>query len=1235
MSERRQIGNGDDTERGQRRSRLRLWLSAVLGAVLLIALLFPVLAPRIIDLSSVRARIEARLSEAIGGTVAFDWLDVRILPRPRVKVANLRMSVPGRFQGTAVTLSVYPKILPLFVGKLRASKVTVEAPEVAVRLSAPPAQEPRAKRPDTLAALKRSLAEAGSRLAALAPNLTIVIDRGRAVVSTARHPPVTIERLDARIVLPPRGFRVRLDCRTTFWKDLSVDAKLDPRTLAAEGSLEIEGFKPHLLNPYLFPDGNYPVGDSLVDLDLSFRTDEAGNRLVKGKGTASMLRLLRGGKTLLIEGARFAGAVAIDARHTTITVDDLQAASPRLEMNGELRYDAETPRAGMTLTGSNIDVRALRHAVLFFTPDRGVAQTIFDVLRAGVVPSITFASSGRTPSDLVDMKEMHIAGSLQNGTIDVPGTPLHLTGVGGNVVIAGGVLQANGLSAQLGHTTGQNGTLRLGLLDHDIPFHLDMTLTADLAELPPVLKALVKNPTFQQELDLLREVNGTARGRLVLGETLRSMSVTVDVSAFELRTAYQRVPFPIQLSGGRFLLSGTTLSLEHVRGMFGRSSVSELAARLDLRGGPHVQSLATEASLSLDELYPWLSSFPAVGQPLKDIVTLRGTVLLSMRSTGFPLAEPGAAQFTASGRVNNVTVDLKNGPGPLTVLRGGFTADRGTFAFTNAYAEASDASLHLGGRMDNYLSSARTGTFTVTGTVGGSALQWVSQLLAVPPEYSIKPPLSLSSLRLSWQGRDALAVAGTVAFPKGPSVTIDMLHDPRRLTINTLRVQDGDDQVNASLKFEQRTLDLAVAGTLREDTLTKVFANERLLHGRLSGDFQSHVPLDRPRESTAYGTLEGKRLPLPIGLTTPAIIEYVALRADGRTITADAANISIGSSHVSFTGTAAAAPGGYAVDGDLAVDRIDLDAVRAALRTEQTATSDRPAGKQPSAGAGNFPLRGTVRMRADAITSGRLTAAPVLADITIAGSKSIRAVVRQASLCGLSVTGSAAVTGNEAEFDLQAAAAGQELESTMVCLSEDRVRTTGVFDLKVHLTSRGQEQALVNKLGGTVEFTARNGKIHRAVTLMRVLALLNITELLRGKLPDPGAEGIAYNTMRLRGTVQNGILQVSEAVIDGSAITVSGTGAVDIPKRSVDAMFLIAPFKTFDAIINAIPGLRYIMGGSLIAVPVRLQGPLAEPEVTVMKPADVGDQLVGLTTRVLKLPFKIVEPILPGGTKEP
>jgi hypothetical protein len=1195
-----------------------------------LALAAQILAPRIIDLKSVRNKIQTALSDAIGGTVTFDRLDVAILPRPSAQVARLRISVPGTLEGTIDSLKIYPRILPLFTGKFRVAKAIVDTPDFAVRFAAMPAEKPQYQPPETLAALKKSIIDSGTRLAALAPNLVADIRHGRITLSIVQHPLVTVERLDARIVLPPRGFSVQVACGSSLWNDLALDAQLDPQTLFAEGLLKVRGLKPHLLNPFFFPNRRSPVGDSLVSLDLSFRTDGTRYLQATGSGSAPQLLFLRKGRALQVEQARFRGTLEINERNASVVLNNLEAASPRFSLQGKLSTEFTKQGAGIAVTGRNIDIHELRHAVLFFAKDVKTVSVIFNILRAGIVPVITFEFSGASLSDLSNLKQIRITSTLQNGIVYIPGTPLRLTDVRGRAVIAQGMLQAEELSARMGNTATQQGTLRLGLMGGSAPFHLDTMLYADLRELPPILKAFITDPGFANELSQFRDINGTAQGRLMIGESLRSLTITADISKFYFTAGYQRIPFPVQVKGGKFLLKGNNLSLKNVHGTLGKSTLDELTARLSL-ADQRIEIASADVSLNLDELYQWLSTYPTATQALNGIGSVQGFVKLMVQHANIPLSEPRSTQFNAAGNVSDLTISMKDLPGPVIVSRGSFTVDNNTLAFSNVFAKLSDASLYGDCRLDDYLHSADKGEFTVSGKLGNNSVNWLGRLLHIPPEFNVRTPVTLSQIHLSWKGRDNLACTGMITFPKGPSVMLDFFHSPETFAINTLRIRDNNDQIDGRMKFEQRKLDFSVAGSFRENTLMKVFSNERFNNGRLSGNLEAHISLDRPWESTARGTLEGERFPLPRfpGFKVPAVIDHIVLRADDRKISVTAANISMGSTHAGFTGTATAVDDGYTIDGNLSVDRLDLDAFPAMADESPATDSNQTVQRKSSIDAITFPLHGTVQFKADFVTSGGLTAGPVIADISL-NSSGFSAVINEAALCGLSITGSAAVSGDETALDLQAVAAGQELESTMTCLTKDSIRTTGVFDLKLDLKARGQKQALIDTIGGTVEFSATNGKINRAEKLMRILALLNVTELLRGKVPDMGKEGIAYKTMLLQGKVHNGALQVSEAVLDGSTITISGTGTVNLPAKSIDVMLLVAPFKTFDAIIKAIPGVRYIMGGNLIAVPVRIQGPFEEPKIEVMKPADVGDQLMGLTTRVLKLPFKIVEPVLPG-----
>jgi hypothetical protein len=74
-----------------------------------------------------------------------------------------------------------------------------------------------------------------------------------------------------------------------------------------------------------------------------------------------------------------------------------------------------------------------------------------------------------------------------------------------------------------------NGKLRIGLKGKDAPFHIDLQVKADAAELPSLIrdKKLVTNEAFLREMDRLHDLKGTAEGRLVLGDRLDSIHVKI------------------------------------------------------------------------------------------------------------------------------------------------------------------------------------------------------------------------------------------------------------------------------------------------------------------------------------------------------------------------------------------------------------------------------------------------------------------------------------------------------------------------------------------------------------------------------------------------------------------------------------------------------------------------------------------------------------------------------------
>ena len=138
--------------------------------------------------------------------------------------------------------------------------------------------------------------------------------------------------------------------------------------------------------------------------------------------------------------------------------------------------------------------------------------------------------------------------------------------------------------------------------------------------------------------------------------------------------------------------------------------------------------------------------------------------------------------------------------------------------------------------------------------------------------------------------------------------------------------------------------------------------------------------------------------------------------------------------------------------------------------------------------------------------------------------------------------------------------------------------------------------------------------------LTKILAILNVTEVLRGKLPDLATEGFAYESIEAYGDIRDGHLQLNQATIHGSAMKIIAQGDVDIVKEQLDLTILVAPLKTADVIVSSIPLLGKLVTGknaTLLAFPFSVKGDLKDPDISALPPTALGSGLLDLLRSIL------------------
>ncbi|MGD9042041.1 MAG: AsmA family protein, partial [Desulfobacteraceae bacterium] len=644
----------------------------VVGAFFVLLLAFQIIVPRLINLESIKGKILASASEKVGGEVKCQKLGLSFFPYPHAVIDQATLTIPGKVSGSIDALGVYAKFLPLLKGKLQIAQVTLESPVFEVALPKKATKKPKKELPASSLDIPTLATQIVASLILEAPNLEVEIGNGRLDLFQEDESLFFFNSIDAQVVLPPEGFKLRLSCISNLWEKMGVKSTLNTTDYKGDVNIELGNFQPHRLTSHLLEDASLKLADSSVNMSVDLNVNGLNNLQGKVEGSIPLLSFLHRNQNTVIKGKSLKSTFRLDENEIKFSLDELYLEFPEVNLSGDFLLDRGTPRVKLELEGRDVDVPTVREVALALAGDVSDVQEIFGIVRGGKVPLITVRSEGSTYDQLGDLKNILIKGHMVEGKILVPDVELDLANVKGETVISGGVLQGEKLEARVGNSWGRDGRLKLGLAEGDDSFHLDIGVQADLAELPPIMKRLIEDKVFQEEIALIKNLKGNAEGRLVLGETTESVNARVDVSKLHLSAKYKRIPYPIRIKGGHFSYDKTGIGVKDMTGEMGKSSFSQLTAKISLNKDPYLEVKSGIFDFFLEEIYAWLVSIE--GSPIRpeDIKTLQGDIHIASLSLKGPLLKPGKWQTKTSWETRNALVDLSLLPAPVKISKGNF-----------------------------------------------------------------------------------------------------------------------------------------------------------------------------------------------------------------------------------------------------------------------------------------------------------------------------------------------------------------------------------------------------------------------------------------------------------------------------------------------------------------------------------------------------------------------------------
>lgn len=984
------------------------------------------LLPRLISEEYVKSRIAGYVSEKTGFNIRLQNVDLIFFPRVHALIRDTSLSVPEKFAVKADFIRAYPEIFPLFRGDVTIKKIDLEALRLKIFIPENISEEMELFKETSFKDIEKNIELFFKHGFIRDTDLDVRIRSAEVGFHAGSRRAFILDGISVNLRLRPGRAKISLTGKSNICGKISAYCSFFPGSSAGEGNIELQRLNPGPLFDYFFPASALKINDSQINIRTGFNKEGFLKFSSKFEGEIPHLSFRRNDENLVITGRSFSGEMNADKEKTAVVLKKLDLVSPGLGIEGSFFASCSPSNVRFDLNGTNVDIDSVRAAALFLEGGAGTAKDIFDVIKGGKAPLINIGGKAQSLSELGNIENIYINGSILDGKISVPEPVLELEGVKGDVTVSGGILEGKNLEGRLGNSSAKQGVIKLGLSENIDIFRLNTLIHADLARLPSVLEQVVDDKTFLHELSLIKSCEGRAEGRLTVDDDGSTTHVKVDVSGFNFKANYKRFPYPISVRGEKFYLDDSMIYFRLADGAWGRSSVSNLSAgfRHDKENSFKISS--EKAKISTKDINPFILSFECARNALKDVSFHQGAVNLNNLDISGPLFAPHEWSINTSGKIENLTID------------------HGDF-----YGKP----------------------FTVTGLT--------------------------------------FKIPGKKQPKKGGGTEIE---------IEECRIASGKHNItfngNAVLSKEKMRLDMNAAADFLEWSDIKEFTDNKIFH---SGDSKK--------------------------------------------------------------------------------------------------------------GSGDFVVSGIIRAKAKYLKFGDLTLNPVNADITLGGNN-LSIAVTGADLCGVSLTGIIETARNKLDFRMLPFARDEKLESSINCFFKRRDVATGSFSLDGEIYTKGKGDEITGILYGTLYLKAKEGRIFQLGFLSKIFAILNLTEIFRGKIPDLVGEGFAYNSIAASGKLEKGNLVIKEFVIDGASMAIVLSGNIDLNRKSLDMVVLISPFKTVDLIIKYIPLVNRIFDGNIISIPFRVTGRMEDPEVIPLSPTAVGSGLLKMLQRTIELPIRIMQPLI-------
>ncbi len=1093
-----------------RRTRKLLVVSLACAGVITALLLTAVLTTHLLaNRDIVKSFIVGKTAQAIGGELVYDRLEVGYLPMPHLKALDIDLRRQDAFYIAAEELSVYPKILPLFKGRLSIHRLSVVAPDVTVRIGSDPMEVPVAPEAVKVGVLQDGFNTiVGGLFAALAtidPGTDLQIEQGAVALAFSDAPDIRISRIDAAVSNDDGNLSLTLQCQSDLTGNLTASAKADVAAMQASGQISLTAINLRPLVLHASLPGGLTAEETRATVNATFAV--AGPKTVSSRFDLRFpsLTVKRGGRKLDLDTVGVAGSVEYADNGLSVSIDALESARPALKLSADASIQpADKPGKSVmevNAAAGELDVALAGMISRAIAGDLDGIRTAFSVAKDGRLTNVTYFAGFDVGESGWHLNKMKAAGHLARGRVTIPGIDADLERMDGDVIYE----------------------------DRHVAF---------------------------------KNVSG-------------------------------------HFKGARF---------------------QQLDAAIDWEQQPTLMIASPSVAVDASPMYNWLTEFEGLAGAKKMVAGLNGKASLSKLEISGPLAEPADWSFDIAGTPQAISLKSPLVPFEIRLSGGEFTYSPGRERATDVRFEFLDGSFVASYRSTGIINPESI-TCRIDGSMGQEALAWLITILPIPEHLQIKPPVDLSGVKVTWENtQNTVSIIGGLETAGDVALFTDLTRYPDAWQIRKLQFSDGRSKATVSALIQGDLLELVFSGNVEGQTADRLLSDNRTLSGRMEGDFRIVVDNTAPLNSNFAGKISGQGLHLRSIVRVPVELKQFAFEGHDNQLKIAPSTVSLLNSQMVVDGQLKRNDESLVFDLNVNADRLDEALIRA-LQPAAEVSEPPGAGQKPPA---TLIPRGKIHLNANDFTFGRFTWSPLEADIRIDGDQTDIRVV-DAKLCGISTTGEIEFSPNGLAFNIFPAANDESIQQTQECLWQTPVEIDASYDLTGVIRLPPTRDNPIPFVSGNLELSSQNGRIVSTNVWTRIASYLRMNRVFDAGNPDSSEKGFLYTTAHVKAQIQGGKALFEEILLDGDALKITGQGNLDLQNATADIILLAAPLKTVDRIVNKIPVIGYIAGGSLISIPIRIRGNLNELKVQPMRPADVGQGVLGIMKRTLKAPFKLVE----------